>query len=64
MTSKRYIEFRVYYEDDLNPEVADEVAETLKDVIIDYIADNLGKEGMLEMTQDVTYEKVVEVELK
>jgi hypothetical protein len=61
MKTRNYIEFRVFYEDGLSPEVVDDIAETLKDVIVDYMADNLGIEGMTEMTQDVTYEKVVEI---
>ena len=61
MKTLHYIEFRVFFEDGLTPEVADEVAEQLKDVIIDHIADNLHVDGMLQMTQDVTYEKVVEI---
>jgi len=64
MKLKSYIEFRVFFDNDANPDVISEIAEELKDAIVDYIGDNLTSEGMLALTQDVTYEKVVELEAK
>jgi hypothetical protein len=60
MKTKNYIQFRVFFEDGVAPEFVDEVADNLQDIIIDFI----GEEGLPHFNQDVTFEKIVEVEMK
>jgi hypothetical protein len=56
MITKSYIEFRVFLKDGVSSDYVTEIADALQDVIIDHLV------GVPEVTQDVTYEKVVEIE--